>query len=209
MNGNASNNIAGNDGPVRDFYCCSLTSQPCDDPVVTVGGFLYERSVVLEYISSQNKEIGKLLREYNTRRDAVLRADPNIELPVPTKEMFRNLFKPIICSKSGRVVRAEDLIEVDFTRVGGPAALAEKIQYRCAVTGEILGNDVPMAVLRTSGNVVTMDCVEKMIKRFMVDPTNGFLMSESDIIPLQRGGNGFSTRNEMLMLDQTLRPRGN
>ncbi|GFR04480.1 hypothetical protein TNCT_544281 [Trichonephila clavata] len=67
---------------------------------------------------------------------------------------------------------------------------------------EILGNDVPMAVLRTSGNVVTMDCVEKMIKRFMVDPTNGFLMSESDIIPLQRGGNGFSTRNEMLMLDQ-------
>ncbi|GFQ82872.1 hypothetical protein TNCT_711141 [Trichonephila clavata] len=84
MNGNASNNIAGNDGPVRDFYCCSLTSQPCDDPVVTVGGFLYERSVVLEYISSQNKEIGKLLRNI-IPEGCSAQSGSNIELPVPRK----------------------------------------------------------------------------------------------------------------------------
>ena len=37
-----------------------------------------------------------------------------------------------------------------------------------------------------SGNVVTMECVEKIIKKDMVDPTNGKKLTEKDIIVLQR-----------------------
>lgn len=36
------------------------------------------------------------------------------------------------------------------------------------------------------GNVVTMECVEKIIKKDMVDPTNGKKITEKDIILLQR-----------------------
>ncbi|GFT30476.1 nitric oxide synthase-interacting protein [Trichonephila clavipes] len=203
MTGHASNNAAESEGQRIEFYCCNLTSQPCKDPVVTRGGFLYERKAVLEYIASQINDIGTRLKAYDDRRDEVYRADPNFLFPVPTKDMWKNLMKPLLCSKSGRVIRADELIDVNFVRVTDPAVLAE---YRCAVTRETLGNNVPMAVLRTSGNVVTMHCVERMIKRFMVDPTNGLRLIESDIIPLQRGGTGFSSRddNVTLMMDEIM-----
>lgn len=68
----------------------------------------------------------------------------------------------------------------------------------CAVTHDILGNSVPCAVLKTSGNVVTMECVEKLLKKDMLDPTNGKTMKESDIVPLQRGGTGYSSTNDKL-----------
>ena len=34
--------------------------------------------------------------------------------------------------------------------------------------------------------MVTMECVEKIIKKDMVDPTNSKKITEKDIIPLQR-----------------------
>lgn len=42
-----------------------------------------------------------------------------------------------------------------------------------------------------------MDCVERIIKKEMVDPTNGKKLEESDIIVLQRGGTGFASTNEL------------
>ena len=36
------------------------------------------------------------------------------------------------------------------------------------------------------GNVVTLECVENIIKKDMVDPTNGKKLKERDIILLQR-----------------------
>ena len=36
------------------------------------------------------------------------------------------------------------------------------------------------------GNVVTMECVEKLIKKDMIDPTNGAKMTDKDIIVFQR-----------------------
>jgi len=36
------------------------------------------------------------------------------------------------------------------------------------------------------GCVVTMECIEKLIKKDMLDPINGKKMTEKDIIPLQR-----------------------
>ena len=36
------------------------------------------------------------------------------------------------------------------------------------------------------GHVVTMEAVEKLIKKDMLDPINGVKMTDKDIIPLQR-----------------------
>lgn len=43
-----------------------------------------------------------------------------------------------------------------------------------------------------------MDCVENIIKKDWIDPTNGKKMTEKDIIPMQRGGTGFASTNEKL-----------
>ena len=45
---------------------------------------------------------------------------------------------------------------------------------------------VPCAVLRDSGDVVTMECVEKLIKPDMRNPISGAKLRDKDIIPLQR-----------------------
>lgn len=37
-----------------------------------------------------------------------------------------------------------------------------------------------------SGDVVTMECVEKIIKKDWINPLDGIKLSETDIIPLQR-----------------------
>lgn len=62
----------------------------------------------------------------------------------------------------------------------------------CPVTHDMLGNSVPSAVLKPTGDVVTMDCVENIIKKDWMCPLTGKPLKESDIIPMKRGGTGFS-----------------
>lgn len=45
-----------------------------------------------------------------------------------------------------------------------------------------------------SGAVVTLECVEKLIRKDMVDPVNGEKLTDRDIIVLQRVSRGPSTR---------------
>ena len=49
-----------------------------------------------------------------------------------------------------------------------------------------------------SGDVVTMECVEKLIRKDMRHPVTGVPLAESDIIQLQMGGTGFSGTNDQL-----------
>lgn len=42
-----------------------------------------------------------------------------------------------------------------------------------------------------------MECVEKLIKKDMLDPINGKKLNERDIIVLQRGGTGYSSTNQL------------
>lgn len=110
--------------------------------------------------------------------------------------------KHVLCPMSGKPLKAKDLIPVQFKQINDPddkrALIVKKCRYMCAVTHDVFGNSVPAAVLRTSGNVVTMECVEKLIMKDMIDPTNGKKLSDNDIIPLQRGGTGYASTNEKL-----------
>ena len=98
------------------------------------------------------------------------------------------------CPMSGKPLRIKDLIPVKFSVVPDDekSLITREVRYKCAVTHDALGNSVPCAVLRNTGNVVTMDCVEKLIKKDMLCPFTGEKLKEKDIIAIQRGGTGFA-----------------
>ncbi|VDP11397.1 unnamed protein product, partial [Soboliphyme baturini] len=100
----------------------------------------------------------------------------------------------IYCPMSGKVLKFKDLTAVKFAT----ANIDGEVKFLCAVSNDILTNSTPCAVLKTSGNVVTIDCVENVIKKDWIDPTNGRNMTEQDIILLQRGGTGFAAVNTNL-----------
>lgn len=99
------------------------------------------------------------------------------------------------CPMSGKPLRIKDLIPVKLLAIDDRddrPMVAKSERYKCAVTHDVLGNSVPCAVLKNTGHVVTMDCIEKLIKKDMLCPFTGAKLKESDIIPLQRGGTGYA-----------------
>uniref|UniRef100_A0A671RFL7 Nitric oxide synthase-interacting protein n=2 Tax=Sinocyclocheilus anshuiensis TaxID=1608454 RepID=A0A671RFL7_9TELE len=125
---------------------------------------------------------------------------PSFWIPSLTPEakptLLKKPSKTVLCPMSGCPLKMSDLISVRFTPLDPSldrvALLTRQDRYVCAVTKDTLGNSVPCAVLRPSGVVVTMECVEKLIQKDMIDPVTGDKLKEKDIIPLQRGGTGFA-----------------
>ncbi|XP_017292751.1 nitric oxide synthase-interacting protein [Kryptolebias marmoratus] len=56
---------------IKDFDCCCLSLQPCQDPVVTQNGYLYEKQAILEYILHQKTEIAKKMKAYEKQKQAL------------------------------------------------------------------------------------------------------------------------------------------
>lgn len=113
---------------------------------------------------------------------------PSFWLPSQTPDASRaRIEKPdknIYCPISGNILKAKDLIDVKFT----PATMTDnnfdpnEPRYVCAVTKDVLTNAQQLAVLRTTGDVVTMDCVEKIIKKDWIHPLTSTKLEEKDII---------------------------
>jgi len=117
--------------------------------------------------------------------------------PAAKKTELKKPDQHVYCPISGKPISMKDLIDVKFKLANDVnpdkrPLVAVKDRYVCAVTGDLLGNSVPCAVLRTSGNVVTMDSVNRLIKLDMIDPITGETLRDEDIIPMQRGGTGYS-----------------
>ncbi|XP_040289955.1 nitric oxide synthase-interacting protein isoform X2 [Bufo bufo] len=125
---------------------------------------------------------------------------PSFWIPSLTPEAKTTLVKKpdktVYCPMSGKPLKMKDLVSVKFTpvddKVDRVGLINRQDRYVCAVTRDMLGNSVPCAVLRPSGAVVTLECVEKLIKKDMTDPISGDKLMEKDIIVVQRGGTGFS-----------------
>ncbi|CAK9296485.1 unnamed protein product [Gordionus sp. m RMFG-2023] len=320
---------------IKDFDCCSLSLQPCIDPVVTPDGYLFDKAAIIEFILTKKKEIKNQKIDYEKykeekeknsvenlnkeakrqkfikREDDILTQSTlvsksmapiisNREFITPLSSQLLNKVKvanpeqdnrnnisnnsqsndnkttlfsfwvpsltpdasakrnskgelivdlehsksnninfnhkeppktQVLCPFSGKLLRMKDLIPVKFKKVakdgksnGDPThytANSSKYHYVCAVTGDIISNSIPCAVLRPSGCVVTLQCVEKIIKNDMIDPINGIKLRKydldfpeidkndsdkdgnfgnfeylkhlsPDIIFLERGGTGFS-----------------
>lgn len=87
-------------------------------------------------------------------RDKVL---PSFWIPSKTPEAKEaSLQKPdktIYCPISGNPLKMKDLIPVKFTEVVDPddkrSLIVKQARYMCPITHDILGNNVPCAVIRT------------------------------------------------------------
>jgi len=117
--------------------------------------------------------------------------------PAAKKTELKKPDQHVYCPISSKPITMKDLLDVKFKLANDVdpnkrPLVAVRDRYVCAVTGDLLGNSVPCAVLRTSGNVVTMDCVNRLIKLDMTDPITGVKLTDADIIPMQRGGTGYS-----------------
>ncbi|CAD7080759.1 unnamed protein product [Hermetia illucens] len=108
----------------------------------------------------------------------------------------------IYCPVSQKPLKAKDLIDIKFTLVDDKddkrSLILKENRYMCPITHDILSNSVPCAVIRTTGDVITLECFEKIIKKDWMHPLTGEKLTEKDIIILQRGGTGYSTTNENL-----------
>uniref|UniRef100_A0A224Z569 Nitric oxide synthase-interacting protein homolog n=1 Tax=Rhipicephalus zambeziensis TaxID=60191 RepID=A0A224Z569_9ACAR len=162
--------------------------------------FVCKERTIVSCSASTSSSVGASVSNMVNGKDAQL---PSFWVPCLTPSAKKDkAVKPrnvVLCPMSGNPIKAKDLIPIKFTPVVDPdekaSLITKKARYMCAVTHDILGNSVPVAALRTSGNVVTMECVEKLLKKDWIDPTNSKPLKESDIIPLQRGGTGYSSTN--------------
>nr|CAG4638539.1 EOG090X08E0 [Cyclestheria hislopi] len=240
-----------------EFYSptiCSLTLQPCRNPVVSPDGYLFDKEAILEYYLSKKKEISKKLKEYEKQQKreeneanelAAAAQRSRVEKFIATEKGINNpndkpstskdgelsnmsaskakdlpsfwvpamtpdskpvyLTKPdttIYCPVSGKPLKIKDLVDAKFTVApsedGKKSIISRQVRYMCPVTRDLLSNSVPCAVLKPTGDVVTLDCVEKIIKKDMIHPLTGGKLKDKDIIVLQRGGTGFASANEKL-----------
>ncbi|TRY79872.1 hypothetical protein TCAL_06045 [Tigriopus californicus] len=110
--------------------------------------------------------------------------------------------KTVLCPCSGRPLKVRDLIAVKFreSKPEADAPASEKAfnGYQCAVTGDVLRDSVRCFVLKPTGDVVTAECVDNIIRKDMTHPLTGQVLVESDLIELQRGGTGFAAANDKL-----------
>ena len=55
------------------FDCCSLTLQPCENPVVTKEGWLYDKEAILKYMIEKKQEYARKLKEYERQKNEDLK----------------------------------------------------------------------------------------------------------------------------------------
>ncbi|CAD5114542.1 DgyrCDS3661 [Dimorphilus gyrociliatus] len=100
------------------------------------------------------------------------------------------------CPMSGKPLKMKNLIDIIFTEIKDREeknVVLKDARYVCPVTNDVLSNNVACAVLRTSGHVVTLECVEKLIRKDMINPLDGKKLTEKDIIPMRTLGGGFAS----------------
>lgn len=157
----------------------------------------------------------------STSKDSMMLAGPSTSKDLPSfwipsltpkakATLVKKPDKTVYCPMTNKPLRIKDLIQVNFTIVVDKddkrPLVAREVRYKCAVTGDILSNSTPVAVLRGSGKVVKMECVKKLIRKDMMDPFTNEKLEESDIIPLQRGGTGFASAGGDKLAARKARP---
>ncbi|XP_070564782.1 nitric oxide synthase-interacting protein-like [Ptychodera flava] len=126
---------------------------------------------------------------------------PSFWIPSLTPDAKPTLIKKpgkhVFCPMSKKQLKVKDLIDIEFVAVNDADdkrhLLNKDARYMCAVTRDTLSNSTPVAILKTSRKVITVECIEKLIKKDMIDPISGEKITEADIIKLQRGGTGFAS----------------
>jgi len=128
------------------------------------------------------------------------------QCPQAKKSKLEKPDKTIYCPISRAPIKMKDFTEIKWTAVRDPddkrSLIAREERYQCAVTGDVFNNSSHCAVLKTTGHVVTVECVEKIIKKDWIHPLTGEKISEKEIIYVQRGATGYSAANAELLAEK-------
>ncbi|XP_070151012.1 nitric oxide synthase-interacting protein homolog [Polyergus mexicanus] len=179
-----------------------LQEQTANEELKKLQNFLKDEKTIVSNGSITTID-GVSVSNMKNGKDKVL---PSFWIPSKTPEATEtSLQKPdktIYCPVSGNPLKVKDLIPIKFTQVKDPddkrSLIVKQARYMCPITHDILGNNVPCAAIRTTGDVVTMECVEKLIKKDWINPLDNSKLMPTDIIPLQRGGTGYASVNDSL-----------
>ncbi|XP_014215139.1 nitric oxide synthase-interacting protein homolog [Copidosoma floridanum] len=175
--------------------------QTANDELQKLQNFLKrEKTICSKKTDKTDEEASSSVSNMNNGRDKHL---PSFWIPSKTPEAKELILtkpdKNIYCPVSGKILKMKDLLEIKFTQVNDPddkkSLIVKSARFMCPITHDVLSNSTPCAVIRTTGDVVTMECVEKIIKKDWINPLDGTKITEEDIIPLQRGGTGYSAAN--------------
>ncbi|CAI5448826.1 unnamed protein product [Caenorhabditis angaria] len=119
---------------IKEFHCCSLTLQPCRQPVITPNGFIYDREAILENILAQKKMFAKKLKEYE-KQCAEEKADQDRET-VTEAMSKKNKFSIIEStpSRTGAQALSAQIAEKAQKRPGG--VISSEIAAKVKAHGE-------------------------------------------------------------------------
>lgn len=74
---------------VKSFDCCSLTLQPCRNPVITKEGYLFDKEAILQYIITKKNEYTRKMKLYEKQ----LKKEENEKTELANAEKEANLIK--------------------------------------------------------------------------------------------------------------------
>lgn len=80
QSGFGSKNVRLGKDSVKEFDCCSLTLQPCRDPVVTLDGYLYDKEAILECLLHQKREIARKMKAFEKQKKKTEREEHELRL---------------------------------------------------------------------------------------------------------------------------------
>lgn len=102
------------------------------------------------------------------------------------------------CPTSGKKLRAKDLVPFKFDVIdqkmyesGGGRGV-----FCCAVSKHSITHQKAV-LLKPSGQVILESVYKDIVSKDMKCPISGYALKESDILPLQQGGSGFSAHNDI------------
>eukprot|EP00051_Salpingoeca_urceolata_P001671 m.42953 g.42953 ORF g.42953 m.42953 type:complete len:294 (+) comp11602_c0_seq2:162-1043(+) len=157
-----------------------------------------ERSVV-SVVEEHFKDKNAQPEAASVQRSANDKSLPSFWLPSLGPEAketkLKKPSKATKCPMSGKPLKLKDLIPVKFTladRHSTTSVISRKERYMCPLSQVVLRKGLPCVVLKPSGNVITKESYEKLVKPDMTDPLTGDKLAPSDILSIQGSGTGFA-----------------
>lgn len=89
QSGFGSKNVRLGKDSVKDFDCCSLTLQPCREPVITLDGYLYDKEAILECLLHQKKEIARNAKAFEKQKRRKEREQQELKVAMERSEAER------------------------------------------------------------------------------------------------------------------------
>ncbi|EOD29355.1 hypothetical protein EMIHUDRAFT_449875 [Emiliania huxleyi CCMP1516] len=164
--------------------------------------------------SSSGGAVGALMGRTLVEDTGKHAADTSFWVPQLTPQSKSLLDKPdgvVRCPITNEPLKLKQLYPLSFTRADESLTSAETLakprneRYICPLSKKALSNTNPAAFLRPSGTVVSVSCVDSIIKKDMVDPFTDppTRLKEKDIIPLRVEGTGFAAKTDEKALKVT------